>query len=40
MPNILLEKSREIGPEGMNETEQKRKQCPGVHVSAGESKVR
>ena len=36
---MLLEKSRDIAPEGMNEAEPKRKQCPGVDVSGGESKV-
>ena len=37
---MLLEKSREIAPEGMNEAEPKRKQCPGVDMSGGERKVK
>ena len=39
MPNILLEKSREIAPEGNEKAEPKQKQCPVVNVYGGESKV-
>ena len=37
---MLLEKSSEIVPEGMNEAESQWKRCSGVDVSGGESKVR
>ena len=41
MPNILLEKSRDVAPEGMKSMAQsgKKKKSPVVNMSGGENKV-